>query len=51
MLIRIKKNQFFIKQGLVRQLKGVFDNLKNQINMVQSKTSDINLYKNELIFH
>ena len=31
--------------------KGVFGNLKNLVNMVQSKTSYVNWYKNELVFY
>ena len=31
--------------------QGVFDNLKSLVNMVQSRTSYVNRYKNELIFY
>ena len=31
--------------------KEVFGNLENQVNMIQSKTSYINRYKNKLVFY
>ena len=41
--------------SLTKDLKfesyGVFGNLKNQVNMVQSKTSYVNGYENELVFY
>ena len=32
------------------ECKGVFDNLKNEVNIVQSKTNYTSRYKNEIIF-
>ena len=39
------------KEMYLVKTKGVFGNLKNLVNMVQSRTSYINRYKNELVFY
>ena len=35
----------------IQLIKRVFDKLKNQVNMIQSRISYINRYKNELVFY
>ena len=37
--------------NVIAKPKGVFDNLKNQVNIVQNKISYINQHKNKLIFY
>ena len=37
--------------NVIAEAKGVFDNLKNQVNMVQNRINYVNRYKIELVFN